>query len=161
MNLVRVDDRLIHGQVSVGWAPVIMPKYMIIADDGIASNREDCELYMLGVPFDYEGKVLSVKDAAVFLNSLKGEKFIVVLKDLSSALKLYESGYEYPELNIGGLHCIEGKKELLHYVFMNSADIGTLKKICALGIKVKVLDLPGNKSYGADDIIKKWEKNER
>jgi mannose/fructose/N-acetylgalactosamine-specific phosphotransferase system component IIB len=160
MNLIRVDDRLIHGQVSVGWAPVLRPDYLIIADDAIAADSAEAELYLLGVPFDYKGKVLPVKDTAEFLAGLKSAKAIVVLKDLSSALRLYESGCEYKILNIGGLHCQEGKKEITHYLFMNPDDIGIIKKISSLGAEISVQDLPGNKAYSLDYVIKKWEKNE-
>ncbi|MBU4486729.1 MAG: PTS sugar transporter subunit IIB, partial [Candidatus Delongbacteria bacterium] len=85
MNLIRVDDRLIHGQVSVGWGSYIKPKYMIIADDEISSDKTDSELYLLGVPFEYEGKVLSITETVKFIDSLKDCNFILVLKTLKDA----------------------------------------------------------------------------
>lgn len=157
-NLVRVDDRLIHGQVSVGWAPGIGPKYIIIADDEISLSEEDKELYLLGVPFEYEGKVFSVKDAADFLNVHGNESFIVVIRNLQNALDLYRSGYKFEYLNIGGLHLSEGKEEINHYVFMNEKDVTCLKKIEDEGIKVFIQDLPPNTRYGTECIYKKWKK---
>jgi mannose/fructose/N-acetylgalactosamine-specific phosphotransferase system component IIB len=157
-NLVRVDDRLIHGQVSVGWAPGIDPKYIIIADDEISLSEEDKELYLLGVPFEYEGKVFSVKEAAAFLNSHENENFIVVLKNLQSALDLYHSGYKFEYLNIGGLHLSEGKEEINHYIFMNEKDIYCLRRIEDEGIKVFIQDLPVNTRYGTESVYRKWKK---
>lgn len=160
-NLVRVDDRLIHGQVSVGWAPVIAPKYLIIADDEISLSEEDKELYLLGVPFEYEGMVFSVKEAAEFLNNHEKESSIILLRNLKNALELYRSGYVFEHLNIGGLHLSEGKEEINHYVFMDETDIEYLKKIEEKGIKVFIQDLPANKKYGTECIYRKWKKSER
>lgn len=157
-NLVRVDDRLIHGQVSVGWAPGIGPKYIIIADDEISLSDEDKELYLLGVPFEYEGMVLSVKDAAGFLTDHRDESFIVVIRNLQNALELYRSGYKFEYLNLGGLHLSEGKEEINHYIFMDKNDIDCLKRIEQEGIKIFVQDLPANTSYGIECIYKKWNK---
>ena len=157
-NLVRVDDRLIHGQVSVGWVPVIGPRYIIIADDEISLSEEDKELYLLGVPFEYEGMVFSVKHAAEFLNTHGNESFIIVIKNLQNALDLYRSGYKFEYLNIGGLHLSEGKEEINHYVFMDEKDIDCLTKIEEAGIKVFIQDLPSNTRYEIKYIYKKWKK---
>lgn len=153
-----MDDRLIHGQVSVGWAPRLCPKYIIIADDEISLSEEDSELYLLGVPFEYEGKVFSVKSAAEFLNDHRKDSFIVVIKNLQHALELYRYGYKFEYLNIGGLHLSQGKEEINHYVFMDEKDIDCLKKIEEEGIKVFIQDLPVNTSYGTECIYKKWNK---
>jgi len=156
MNLIRVDDRLIHGQVSVGWSSFIDPSYMIISDDEIAADKNEAELYLLGVPFGYEGKALSIKDTVAFINSLKKERFILVLRSLNDALNLYKSGFEYKQLNLGGLHFSEGKKEINHYLYLDGNDINVLKEICELGIEIFVQDLPANSKYRMDYVYKKW-----
>lgn len=156
MNIIRVDDRLIHGQVSVGWSSYINPRYMIISDDEIASDKNESELYLLGVPFGFEGKVLSIADTVIFIKSLKKERFILVLRSLNDALSLYRSGFEYKQLNLGGLHFSEGKKEINHYLFIDGNDMNILKELNELGIEVFVQDLPANSKYGIDYIYKKW-----
>lgn len=157
MNLIRVDDRLIHGQVAVGWASHINPKYMIISDDEIAQSKEDSELYLLGVPFEYEGRVFSIEGTVKFLNSLKSDGFILVMRTLQDALDIYNSGYKFTKLNIGGLHLAKGKKEINHYLFIDENDIEILQKLNELGVEIIVQDLPTNSKYSIDYILNKWK----
>lgn len=158
-QLIRVDDRLIHGQVSAGWVPLVDPEYMIIADDYIASSPEDSELFLLAVPYGYEGKIFDVKSAASFLSSLSEDKpFIAVLSTLADAIKLYELGYKFKELNIGGIHYSEGKQEITHYLFTGQKEIDALKKLEELGVRVYLQDLPPNKQYDTEYIYRKWNK---
>ena len=161
-QLIRVDDRLIHGQVSAGWAPLVDPEYMIIANDDIASSQEDSDIYLLAVPFGCKGKVFDVKNAAFFLNSIQNEKpFIAVLGSLSNALEMYNSGYSFKELNIGGVHYSEGKKEIMHYLFTDQKDIDAVKQLEAMGVVIYLQDLPSNKKYDTEYIYRKWEKIKR
>ncbi|MFO7809757.1 MAG: PTS sugar transporter subunit IIB, partial [Candidatus Delongbacteria bacterium] len=143
-SLIRVDDRLIHGQVSVGWAPRVCADHMIIADDEIASSEEDSQLFLLGVPFDCAGRALSIKDAAAFIKKHSKERYIVVMRSIRAAYELMKAGSEFKELNIGGLHAEENKKEVLHYIFLDKEDIALIKKIERSGVHVYIQDLPSN-----------------
>jgi len=156
MNLIRVDDRLIHGQVAVGWCGHIDPVYMIIADNEIAADKNDSELYLTGVPFECEGKALTIKEAAAFINSVGNKPFILVVKTLKNALELYNEGCRYEHLNLGGIHYTDGRKEIASYLYLNCEDIEIIKKISALRIDVYAQDLPANTAYGTEFILNKW-----
>ncbi len=156
MNLIRVDDRLIHGQVAVGWCGHIDPVYMIIADNKIAADRDESELYLTGVPFECEGRVLTIKEAAAFINSVGNKPFILVVKTLQNALELFNQGCRYGHLNIGGVHFTEGRKEIASYLYLNADDIETIKKLTGLGIDVYAQDLPSNTIFDTEFILNKW-----
>jgi mannose/fructose/N-acetylgalactosamine-specific phosphotransferase system component IIB len=119
MNLIRVDDRLIHGQVAVGWCGYIRPRFMIIADDEIAADKNDSELYLTGVPFGCEGRVIAVKDAKSFFTTYNAEPYILVVRSLEAAVRLLKEGFSYNKLNIGGIHFTEGRKQINNYLFLN------------------------------------------
>jgi mannose/fructose/N-acetylgalactosamine-specific phosphotransferase system component IIB len=157
MNLIRVDDRLIHGQVAVGWCGYIDPVYMIIADNEIASDRNDSELYLTGVPFECVGKALTIVEAAEFVNSIRNEPYILVVKSLKDALDLFNAGCRYGSLNLGGIHYAEGKKEIVSYIYLDKHDIDLIKEITASGAGIFVQDLPSNPEYGVDFILNKWK----
>ena len=158
MNLIRIDDRLIHGQVSVGWCGYIKPKYMIIADDEIAADKNESELYLTGVPFECDGKVVSTSEAASFIKSNNVEPYIIVVKSLESALKLLKNGFEYKHLNLGGLHFAEGRKQINHYMFINESEIGILHELASLVPDIYLQDLPANSKYELDYIFNKWKE---
>ena len=64
LELVRVDDRLIHGQVVVGWGQVINPDLFVIVDDEVAQHEWEQDIYRLGVPAAQEVEFTSVSEAA-------------------------------------------------------------------------------------------------
>ena len=160
-SLIRIDDRLIHGQVVVGWGSKLNPEYIILSDDDVASNESESELYLLGVPFEYEGKVLCFSETVAFLKENQSKKIIVVVKSPSSIINLIELGLEIDQLNIGGMHSKEGKKEINHYIYMNDKDYNDLKELSKKGIKIFIQDLPGERKYDMKYITDQWEKYEK
>ena len=157
MNLIRVDDRLIHGQVSVGWGTRINPEYMIIANDEIASDPGTSELYLLGVPDGVKGAVIRVSEVKNYLGKAGKASYILVLSSIQDALTLLDSGFGFTELNIGGIHDSEGRKEINHYIFILKEDIDALEELMSRGVKVTVQDLPSNRKYDAEYILNKWK----
>ena len=160
-GLIRIDDRLIHGQVVVGWGSKLNPEYIILSDDDIASNESESELYLLGVPFEYEGKVLCSSETVDFIKEHQSKKIIVVVKSPSSILTLIKHGLEIDQLNIGGMHSKESKKEINHYIYMNVKEYNDLLELNKKGIKIFIQDLPGERKYDMKYITDQWEKNEK
>ncbi|MDA3839155.1 MAG: PTS sugar transporter subunit IIB [Candidatus Delongbacteria bacterium] len=159
-GLIRIDDRLIHGQVVVGWGSKLNPDYIILSDDIVASDESESELYLLGVPFEYEGKVIGFSDTVEFIKENKSNKFIIVVKSPNSIIDLLKYGLEITHLNIGGMHSKEGKKEINHYVYMNDKDYNNLLDINKKGIEVYIQDLPCERKYDMKYITDQWEKHE-
>ena len=75
MTLVlnRIDDRLIHGQVVVGWGQPLDVHFIVLVDDAVASSEWEQELYRMGVPPEMEVRFLSVSDAAAHLDEYRTE----------------------------------------------------------------------------------------
>ena len=160
-SLIRIDDRLIHGQVVVGWGCKINPDYIILSDDDVASDTSESELYLLGVPFEYEGKVIGFSDTVNFIKDNQSKRIIVVVKSPSSILNLIDHGLEIDQLNIGGMHSKEGKKEINHYVYINEKEYDDLLELNKKGIKIFIQDLPGERKYDMKYITEQWEKHEK
>ncbi|MDA3886731.1 MAG: PTS sugar transporter subunit IIB [Candidatus Delongbacteria bacterium] len=160
-GLIRIDDRLIHGQVVVGWGSRINPDYIILSDDVVASDESESELYLLGVPFEFEGKVKTFSDTVSFIKENSNKKFIIVVKSPNSILNLIKYGLEIYQLNIGGMHSKEDKKEINHYVYMNQKEYNDLLELSKKGIKISIQDLPGERKFDMKYITDQWEKYEK
>ena len=160
-SLIRIDDRLIHGQVVVGWGSKLNPDYIILSDDDVALNESESELYLLGVPFEYEGKVLCFSETVNFIKENQSKKLIIVVKSPTSILNLIKYGLEIDQLNIGGMHSKEGKKEINHYVYMNEKEYSDLLELNKKGIEIFIQDLPGERKFDMKYISDQWEKNEK
>jgi mannose/fructose/N-acetylgalactosamine-specific phosphotransferase system component IIB len=143
-SLVRVDDRLIHGQVTVAWGSFLSPDRILLVNDEVAACDWRCELYedtdTMGVPIS----ILSVKD---FGEQLKAgawntERVLLVVENPTDLLRVMHSGLEVATANIGGMHHSEGKRELLPYVFVDDRDVAALKEIMASGTRLEARDVP-------------------
>jgi PTS system mannose-specific IIB component/fructoselysine and glucoselysine-specific PTS system IIB component len=62
--LNRIDDRLIHGQVVVGWGQPLDVRFIVLVDDAVASSDWERELYRMGVPPEMELRFHSAAEAA-------------------------------------------------------------------------------------------------
>ena len=142
--LVRVDDRLIHGQVTVAWGAWLSPEHTILVSDEIACCDWKCALY---TETDSMGVPVSIVTRECFAEGLKAgkwdeERTVVIVENPRDLLALIRSGLDVAEVNIGGMHYAEGKRELLPYVFVNDDDVAAMREIMAGGIKLTARDVP-------------------
>jgi PTS system mannose-specific IIB component len=144
--LLRVDDRLIHGQVTQGWGSVLQPDRYVVVNDSAASSEWERELYEGSAPDGTRITVLGVDAAAAGLQSwLDSEEDIIILVESpGDALRLYEKGLEFERLNVGGLHFKEGRRRILPFVCVGEDDIEAFRALQALGVEIECADVPGS-----------------
>lgn len=144
--LYRVDDRLIHGQVSVGWAGPLKPDLLLVVDDVAARDDFEIELICSACPETSRAQVVDVAGApARIAAAAAAGRLIVLLRDIRTARRLVEAGVALPELNIGGVHHQPGRREFLSFVYLNEAEIEDLRWLHARGVALSAQDLPGNR----------------
>lgn len=155
--LYRVDERLIHGQVVVGWGARLEPDRIVVADDPLAASPWEQELYAVGVPADMEAEFVSVDTAIERLGRWQAsdEKVMVLTRDIPSMVRLAAAGgMDGDEVNIGGVHHAPGRARVLRYVFLDDADRAALRELAAAGVRVMARDVPGARGVGLDDLVK-------
>lgn len=144
--LVRIDDRLIHGQVVLGWARVLKPNRIAVANDRIAETAWESKFYAASVPPHIKTSFLTLDGAAVELlnNHYANEAVLMLFESVGDAYAMVEKGVKFPEVNVGGLHYREGTRELLPFVFVTEEDQRLLRELVKHGVKLLAQDLPGN-----------------
>ncbi|MFC1477795.1 PTS system mannose/fructose/N-acetylgalactosamine-transporter subunit IIB [candidate division KSB1 bacterium] len=153
--LIRIDDRLIHGQVTVGWGSYLNPDRILLVSDEIAKNEWEKELYESCVPFDIAVSILPVKEAANALvnNSFANERVILLVESPDIISALMKEGAEFQQINIGGLHYQEHKKKILPYVYLSEQDIKEFSYIKAHNVDLICQDLPQAKKENLANLI--------
>ena len=142
--LVRVDDRLIHGQVTVAWGAWLSPERIVLVNDEVVCCDWRCALY---AETDSMGVPVSVVNGEEFAEGLRAgkwddERSLLIVESPRDLLSLIRSGFDVPEANIGGMHYAEGKRELLPYVFVDDEDVAAMKEIMAGGTSLTARDVP-------------------
>ena len=146
--LARIDDRLIHGQVTEGWCPKLKPDYILVVSDEVYSSEWQCELCLASLPCTFEGDVSSVDDAPDIINELVSDSrhSYILFESPKDAYTVVNNGAHLTHINVGGLHSTKGKREILDYIFVDENDTIYLKGLRGLGVELDFRDLPDNEN---------------
>jgi PTS system mannose-specific IIB component/fructoselysine and glucoselysine-specific PTS system IIB component len=141
--LYRVDDRLIHGQVVVGWGQPLGIRFIALVDDGVAASDWEQELYRMGAPPEMDIYFHTV-DAAI--RAVPGYRDdarpgILLTGDLASMRRLVAEG-GVRDVNIGGIHHRPDRRQRLRYVFLSPDEETVLREMERAGATVTARDVP-------------------
>lgn len=140
----RVDERLIHGQVVLGWARPYRVERIIVVDDALAEERLEQDIYRTGLPERIRADFWSVSDAARRLPEvMEGEEPAIVLtEDVEGMWRLAVEGVPIAEVNIGGIHACDGRRRILSYVCLDKHEVQRVRDLEAAGVRVIARDVP-------------------
>ena len=157
IRLIRVDERLIHGQVAVGWGNQLHPDRIIVVDDGLSEATWEQELYAFGLPPEVTASFVSVAAAIADIPTWKSgvERIFVLTRDIGTMLTCSEAGALAGEhVNIGGLHDGAGRRQVLPYVFLSEKESAALGRLLALGVEISAQDLPGARRVPGERLVR-------
>ena len=155
--LYRIDDRLIHGQVVVGWGQPLDAKFIVLVDDAVATSDWEQELYRMGVPPHMDVYFVSTGDAIPLIQKLRKDDRagILLTPDVATMNQLVKAGV-IEAVNVGGIHHRPGREQKLRYVFLTPPEA---IELAAMGKSVRVFaqDLPGAEEFTLEQIMKGYE----
>ena len=153
--LYRIDDRLIHGQVVVGWGQPLDIDFIVLVDDAVATCDWEQDLYRMGVPPEMQIIFVDVAEAlerhAAF--AADPRRGIILTPDIPTMLRLVSGVEGIREVNVGGIHHRAGRSERLRYVFLAPPEEEELKRLIATGVKVTAQDVPTAKPVPMSDVL--------
>ncbi|MSR22547.1 MAG: PTS mannose/fructose/sorbose transporter subunit IIB [Gemmatimonadetes bacterium] len=144
--LFRVDERLVHGQVTLGWGSQLRPAAYWVVDDDLARTDWEGDLYRLGVPADAQSDFFTVGDGRERLPGwlASPSRYVVLTRDLDHMLRLARGGLLAGKaVNLGGIHHRPGRAEVLPYLFLDGEDRDRVRELQREGVAVWAQDLPG------------------
>lgn len=158
--LYRVDERLIHGQVVIGWGNQLRPDRYIVVDDELASSDWEQDLYRLGAGGS-EVLFTTADEARDRLPEWRSDDrgTILLTRDTATMRRLSEDGLLQGEtVNLGGLRHGPGRAEVLTYLHLSDDDVRDLKAMIESGVDVSARDLPDAHKVTLDQIVKsRWK----
>jgi D-glucosaminate PTS system EIIB component len=142
--LYRIDDRLVHGQVVVGWGQPLHAGFIVLVDDAVRASPWEQELYRMGVPPSIEVIIASVAEACERLPEWEADPRvgIVVTPDVATLAALTERRDAVRRITIGGIHYRPGRTERLRFVYLSDAEAEQLRRLAARGIEIVAQDVP-------------------
>ena len=140
LRLVRIDDRLIHGQVVAGWLRALGGQRIVIVDDATARDEFLREVLTLAAPEGVPVEVLDVARGAARCLELAAtaEPVIVLARSPRTVLGLRQAGVPIDVVDLGGMGAGPGRKRIHKTISMSSDEIRDVRQLEQLGTRVEV-----------------------
>jgi len=143
--LCRVDDRLVHGQVVIGWGRPLGVEFIALVDEGVAASPWEQDLYRMAVPPEIEVRFATVAEAGSQLAAWNGNahRALILTGDVETMAALYRAAPDVVHrINLGGIHHRPGRRERLPYLYLTDDELRGLVALAAEGAEISAQDLP-------------------
>ena len=147
---LRIDDRLIHGQVIVGWLPEIKPENLVVVNDSVAEDAMRQDLMSLSVPPEVELEFYSTADIT---DEDVNESSFILVSSPKDAWECLQKGIKPQRFNVGGMHSKDGKEEIFEALHVDGEDRKYFDLIIKSGVEPIFQPTPQNQPMPLGDIL--------
>jgi PTS system mannose-specific IIB component len=153
----RIDDRLIHGQVIIGWCGQLQITRLAVVDQHIAKNSWEKELLLMAAPPNLPAEILTIEEIEkkITLWNKEKELTLVLLKSPFLIKEMMNRDIKFKKVNVGGMHYREDRREFLSYLYLSSDEIKLFENLMEQNIYFECQDLPTSASYDLKKIIQR------
>ncbi|MEP7322557.1 MAG: PTS sugar transporter subunit IIB [Saprospiraceae bacterium] len=155
IKLIRIDDRLVHGQVSFTWTPSLGIDCIVVTNDKVV--KDDFQKMTLGLakPAGVKLLIKSVVDSIVFLNDEKNKhlKILVLINSVKDAHSLAIGVAGIHSINFGGLRVREGAKLISKAIAVTEEDIVLIKELLQRDIELEIRQVPTDEKIKVSALI--------
>lgn len=157
LPVVRIDERLLHAQVLIGWVGQLGLDRIVVASAAAAGDPETGELFRLIVPEGLHLELLDEAGAARRLRDYPGDRgtVMVLLSSPAAALAYLQAGGNdgLTELHLGGIYHRPGRTKYRDGLYLDAAEAAVLQEIAAGGISVTYRPLPCTKPVPLAELL--------
>lgn len=161
IQVLRVDDRLLHGQVAVAWTHHYKVDVILVANDHLITDKNMQVAFKLATPAGVTLSMKSLQGAVNVINNPKhaSRRILAITKDLDDAKFVCEkTGTEIKDILLGGLRNGEGKKNIEMNSYMSAHDIEVMDELENDGFHVFMQAVPTSKALSTEEIRRNFNK---
>ena len=155
LELVRIDDRLIHGQVVEAWIPHLKADAVVVASAAAAADATQQTLMQMALPENVDLHVAAPAEAAALLLSprLADKRVLALVPSPREARELLEAGVPIAALNVGGLHYSAGRIQLGRVIYLSDDDRKDLRELAQRGVILEGRAVPSDRRLDLTSLI--------
>jgi D-glucosaminate-specific PTS system IIB component len=155
LALVRVDYRMVHGQVAVSWVKSTNATKVIVMNDETAHDKLQINIMKMSVGADTKLKVYPVEEGVA---KYQEDKFgrgiaIVIFRTIADAKRAYDLGFKFKKLNVGQVPMEEGRRHAVATINLSDEEMAMLTELHDDGVDVYNNQTITDARYGYDDIL--------
>ncbi|MBO0438425.1 PTS sugar transporter subunit IIB [Vagococcus fluvialis] len=154
---IRVDDRLIHGQVATRWSMGLKVNRIMVIDDQVASNETEKSVLRLAAPTGINTSILPFEKAVSNIKNgnYDGQRVMLIVKSPETLLQMFEAGVNLLDINIGNMSNRPDTVQYKKSVSMTEAEKEATMKLIEEGIKVTAQMVPDDPTVGIQEFFNK------
>ena len=155
IKALRVDERLIHGQVATVWVNSLGCNRIIVANNEAVKSEMQISALKIACPTGVKLSILSLAKAALNIKSGKydNEKVFLICKTIADCKFLIDEGVEIKEFNVGNLSHKEGQTKIKKSVSLSDQDITDIKELLDRGITITAQMIPNESSASISTFL--------
>lgn len=148
MNWVRIDNRLVHGQIIETWLPYTRAASIMVVNDDVAEDVLTQEIMSLAIPQSTGASFVAVDAIMDYVDMQRwrtdDDPSLVLFSGLADAKRAFENGFSFRALNVGNIHYGPGKKQLKPSVAVSADDENCLTFFKGCGVKLDFRCVPND-----------------
>ncbi|AKO93572.1 PTS sugar transporter subunit IIB [Priestia filamentosa] len=155
IKLLRVDHRLLHGQVAFSWTQNIGADCILIANDDVLVNELRKTTIKLAKPHGVKLVIKNIEDSIKALKSGITDKYklFIVVESVSDAERIVSAYSEIKQVNLGGIKAREGARNISKAVNLLPEEEELIRKMVTQGVEVEIRQVPNDRRVLAHHVL--------
>jgi PTS system mannose-specific IIB component len=148
IQLARIDDRLVHGQVTVGWTRLLSINRILVVNDRVAKDPIQQAVLEMAAPAGIKVTPVTVADAIERLTKteiITKTALMLIFTNPADVLAIIQAEVSIPYVNVGGMQFKPGKTQVSKAISVDANDIAAFRELHGKGLALTVQMMPGDK----------------
>ncbi|MFV0498425.1 MAG: PTS sugar transporter subunit IIB [Bacilli bacterium] len=143
---IRVDERLVHGQVASAWSNTVEANRIMVINDAANGDEFAKKMLRMATPSQIALSVLTIEKAITRIGAgqYDNDRVLVIFKSISDALEARNQGFKFEKINIGNSSSKDTQTPIAKGIYINSEDQKAIDELKSQGVKVTVQMTPAD-----------------
>lgn len=157
---IRIDDRLLHGQVVTFWSNSLNVNRIMVANDEVANDEMQKSVLRMVAPAGMRTSIITKEKAAnnILANKYDGQRVLLIVKNPGDILELMNKGLDIKHVNVGNMAKREGTTQVKRSVSVTEDEIKQFYELDRRGVKLTSIMVPDEAESFIMDFLKKAQK---
>ena len=159
ISFLRIDSRLIHGQVVEAWLPGLKVMRVVVADDEAAHSPLMKTAMGLAVPPELEVDILPLQKTPFAALAADGLRTLLLLRDVQALMEARKLGLPRTRVNLGNVHHGPMRRQVSTSVFLNAEEMEQLRTLHAEGWDIEARGVPSERPVTFTEMVERFGKS--
>ncbi len=152
---IRIDDRLIHGQVANRWSVGLNVERIIVPNDEVAVNDVQKSALRMSAPKGINTSLINVDTTIKNLldNKYGDQRLMIIVNNPMDIERLIKGGIEIKEFNVGNLSKRDNAKQIKNSVSLTEDELASINRMLDMGIDITAQMLPDEKKLNIKEYL--------